>query len=187
MPVSKARNVFISFHIEDEAQVNLLRAQARSEHFALDFRDFSVREPFDSLWKQRCREKIAQTTVTICMIGGKTHEREAVAWELESSYDLGHKVIGVRIYRDLSHTVPQILIARAAPIIDWNITAIVKELEYLSVLCGTSTRSSGRPCRNRVRGKPPCWQHVQPVKAPPPSGLGPLDSLKALIRKLGGA
>jgi hypothetical protein len=186
-PSTKSRNAFISFHIADEAQVNLLRAQAKSERFELTFRDFSVNEPFDSAWKQQCRERIAQTSVTICMIGQDTHEREAVAWELETSYELGHKTVGVRIYRDQAHKLPQILISRGAPILDWDIAAIVRELEVLSVRCGATTRISGNACRNRVLGKPPCWQHAPEVPASEPSAPsseGPLDVLREMLRRL---
>jgi len=63
------RNVFISFHIEDEPQVDLLRHQSKDNEFGIHFRDYSVKEPFDSAWKTRCRERIARTSATIVMIG----------------------------------------------------------------------------------------------------------------------
>src|SRR3989442_13676547 len=72
-----ARNIFISFHNEDEAQVNLLRTQAKTEGSDLVFRDYSVKEPFDEKWKTNCSERIAQTSATICMIGPDTADREA--------------------------------------------------------------------------------------------------------------
>jgi hypothetical protein len=114
------RNVFISFHVEDEAQVNLLRAQAKDSDFGMEFHDFSVKEPFDEAWKANCRERIARTSLTICMIGPGTATREAVDWELNESYRQGHKVIGVRIYRDRSDPIPAPLVEHSAPIMTWN-------------------------------------------------------------------
>src|SRR5438552_6580944 len=51
------RNVFISFSVADEAQVNLLRSQAKDPRFRLEFRDYSVKEPFDEKWKSNCRSE----------------------------------------------------------------------------------------------------------------------------------
>lgn len=126
---ARVRNVFISFHVDDEAQVNLLREQARSEDFDIEFRDYSVKEPFDAQWRANCSERIAQTSMMICMIGERTAERKAVIWELEEAYRQGKKVIGVRIYRDKNHPIPKPLIANNAPIIIWNLKLISRFLE----------------------------------------------------------
>lgn len=126
---ARIRNVFISFHVDDEAQVNLLRTQARSERFDIEFRDYSVKEPFDEKWKTNCRERIAQTSALICMIGEKTAQREAVIWEINEAYRQGKKVIGVRIYRDKNHPIPRPLLEHNAPIIEWDLAKISKSLE----------------------------------------------------------
>jgi hypothetical protein len=125
---ARTKNVFISFHVEDEQRVNLLRAQAKSDRFDIDFRDYSIKEPFDEKWKTNCRERIAQTSVTICFIGEKTATREAVIWELEESYRQGKKVIGVRIYRDENHQIPAPLLKNNAPIVEWTIEDISRLL-----------------------------------------------------------
>lgn len=124
----KIRNVFISFYTEDEAQVNLLRSQAKNEKYDLNFRDYSLKEPFDEKWKTNCRERISQTSATICMIGPDTASREAVNWELDESYRQGKKVIGVRIYQNREDPIPKPLKDHNAPIIDWNLEKISKLL-----------------------------------------------------------
>jgi len=124
---ARARNVFISFNVEDEAQVNLLRYQAR-EGLGVEFRDYSVKEPFDEKWKTNCKERIAQTSALICFIGENTAQREAVLWEIEEAYRQGKKVIGVRIYSDKNHQVPKPLIDHGAPIVEWNNEKISKLL-----------------------------------------------------------
>lgn len=126
---ARVRNVFISFHVNDEKQVNLLRAQAKSERFDIEFRDYSVKEPFDERWKTNCRERIAQTSMMICMIGEKTAERKAVAWELEEAYRQGKRVIGVRIYKEKNHPIPKPLTDNNAPIIEWNLREISRLLD----------------------------------------------------------
>jgi len=126
---ARVRNVFISFHIDDEAQVNLLRHQAKDNEFGLEFRDYSVKEPFDEKWKTNCKERISQTSALVCMFGEKTAQREAVIWEIEEAYRQGKKVIGVRIHRDKRHPIPKPLLEHNAPIVEWNLAKISKWLE----------------------------------------------------------
>jgi len=123
------RRVFISFHVEDEAQVELLRQQAKDERFDIEFTDYSIKEPFDDKWKTRATERIKQSSVFICMIGPETYQREAVNWEINKAYELGKKVIGVRIYRDKDHRIPLPLVDNNAKIVDWNLEDIAAELE----------------------------------------------------------
>jgi hypothetical protein len=126
---TRIRNTFISFHVEDEAQVGLLRFQAKNNRFGLIFRDYSVKEPFDEKWKTQCSERISQTSAMICLIGKETANRDAVLWELEEAYRQGKEVIGVRIYRDQNHPIPRPLLEHKAPIINWELQEISEHLE----------------------------------------------------------
>jgi DNA-dependent RNA polymerase auxiliary subunit epsilon len=123
------KRVFISFHMEDEAQVELLRQQAKDERYDVEFIDYSIKEPFDERWKTQATERIRQSSVFICMIGPETYKREAVIWEINKAYELGKKVIGVRIYRNSDHKIPKPLVDNNVKIIDWNLKDIVTELE----------------------------------------------------------
>ena len=116
---SHLRNVFISFKVEDEPQVGLLRHQAK-EGLGVEFRDYSVKEPFDEKWKSNCRERIAQTSALICFIGPNTAKSEAVNWETEEAYRQNKKVIGVRIYKDQNHPIPKALKEHHAQTINWD-------------------------------------------------------------------
>ncbi len=124
-----AKRVFIAFHMDDRHAKELLTEQARSDRFELEFVNYAVNEPFDEKWKTQCKDRIAKTSVTICLIGERTHLREAVNWELETSYALDHKVFGVRIYRDKYYAVPRVMREHNAKIINWDMKGIVAELE----------------------------------------------------------
>jgi len=115
--------------MDDRHAKELLVAQAKSDRFDLEFVNFAVNEPFDDRWKAQCKERIKQTSVTICFIGENTHQREAVNWELKTSYELGNKVFGIRIYRDRNHIIPAPIREHNSKIIAWNIQDIVAELE----------------------------------------------------------
>jgi hypothetical protein len=123
----RVRNVFISFHNEDEDQVDLLRYQ-KDNDFGLQFRDYSIKEPFDSAWKTNCKARMEKCSATIVMIGPDTARREAVNWEIEQALRLGHKVIGVRIYRNENHEVPAIMKENNCKIINWELARLSKEL-----------------------------------------------------------
>jgi len=123
------KRVFISFHVDDEAQVELLRQQAKDDRFDIEFVDYSVKEPFDNKWKTRCAERIKQSSIFVCMIGPETHKREAVLWEINKAHELGKKVIGVRIYRDKNHKIPEPLVRNNAKITYWNLADIASELK----------------------------------------------------------
>lgn len=125
----KKRNVFISFHMDDEAQVGLLRHQAKNDKFNLEFTDYSVKTPFNSNWKTRCKERIKQSSITVVMIGADTYKRPAVLWEINKAYELGKKVIGIRIHKNGNDPIPGPLLRNKSKIINWNMEKIQNELD----------------------------------------------------------
>src|SRR5512143_3613997 len=120
-----SRHVFLSFAVEDVAAVNLFRGHAKNDNVALDFDDYSVKEPYDSASadyiKRQITEKIRAASVTICLFGQTTYTSSWVRWEVEKSVELGNKVIGVRLYADAPCPVPQALVAAKATILAWDI------------------------------------------------------------------
>lgn len=128
LPSGTKRNVFISFHMEDEVQVGLLRHQAKNDKFNLEFTDYSVKTPFSDHWKERCEERIKQSSITVVMIGAETYKRPAVLWEINKSYELGKKVIGVRIHKDKKDPIPGPLLRNKAKIVKWSMEEIQNEL-----------------------------------------------------------
>lgn len=125
--ITKSR-VFISFHIEDENQVNLLRHQGKNSD-QLEFIDYSVKEPFDEKWKTQCTERIKRSSVVIVAIGENTHEREAVDWEIRKAHELGKPVIGMRLYSDQNHKIPPAMKEHGDRVVPWNLETIQAELD----------------------------------------------------------
>ena len=125
----KKRNIFISFHMEDEAQVGLLRHQGKNDKFNLKFTDYSVKTPFDSNWKIECEKRIKQSSITVVMIGAETYKRPSVLWEINKSYELGKKVIGIRIHKNKNDLIPGPLLRNKAKIINWSMEEIQNELD----------------------------------------------------------
>ena len=100
------RNVFISFDVEDEGMVNLLRHQAKNDRFPFEFRDYSVKDPFEWRWKDEVSNLISLSSAVIVAIGENTHESEAVNWEIDEAHEQGKMVIGILLHRDEEHEIP---------------------------------------------------------------------------------
>jgi hypothetical protein len=127
-----AKHVFLSFVAEDLDGANLFRGQAKNQNGDLAFDDYSVKVPYNSTDADYIRgqitEKIRATSVTICLIGQTTSTSAWVKWEIDKSVALGNKVIGVRLYSDVSCPTPAALTSAGATILGWNVAAIVKEI-----------------------------------------------------------
>ena len=120
--------VFISFHIDDEAQINFLRHQAKNSD-QLEFIDYSVKEPFDEKWKTQSADRIKRCSVMIVAIGEHTCQRPAVDWEIRKAHELGIPVIGMRIHSDAHDKVPQAMIEHGDKVVPWKLETIQSELD----------------------------------------------------------
>lgn len=124
----KTGKVFISRHISDEYQVNLLRYQASDKKTSLNFKESSSKKRFPEPWKEYARKQIANSDALIVMIGPKTAERKAVDWEIKEAYRQNKTVIAVRIYRNKYHSVPK-AVEEKTPVIKWNLNRISREIK----------------------------------------------------------
>jgi hypothetical protein len=126
------KHVFLSFVEEDLERVRLFRGQAKNKKSDLSFDDYSVKVPYNSedaaYIKSKISEKINAASVTICLLGPDTSRSSWVQWEIEKADALGKKIIGVRLYTDKSCPTPAALTTISAPVLDWNIEAIVKAI-----------------------------------------------------------
>lgn len=91
------KRVFLSFKMEDKKQVDGVRLLSWHQHVDLEFYDESVRVPYNSenasYIRSKIREKITRASVTVGLLGTNTYQSHWVDWELQTSLDLGNKVI----------------------------------------------------------------------------------------------
>ena len=122
------RNVFISFDVADGHMINLLRSQAKDYRFPVEFRDYSVKEPFEYGWKEGVANLISWSSAVIVAIGQNTYRSNAVNWEIDEAYRQGKMVIGVRLHRNRRHRVPRAMDPDDT-IVYWNTDDIADALE----------------------------------------------------------
>jgi hypothetical protein len=127
------RRIYISFHAEDIAQVRGFRLMAHAPNLDIDFHDGSLREVINSTQgnyiKQQIRSIIQRSSVLVCQIGNGTAWRDWVAWELNTAYQLGKGICGIRLPDSRGRT-PELLNEIAAPIARWgdvqNLIAVIE-------------------------------------------------------------
>ena len=131
-PEAARRNVFISFTNEDKPLVELLRGQAQNEDSTLEFNDWSLRAPFDSVRadyvRHGVRERIRQASVTLVYVSDHAAKSKWVNWEVEESLKLGKKVVCV-YQGERPRQLPSAIKKHRIKVIAWSHKGIAKELK----------------------------------------------------------
>jgi hypothetical protein len=130
-----AIRAFLSFVEEDLNLVNMFRGQAKNEHLGLEFSDYSIKQPFDSLNAnyigRGILDQICLSTLTICLYGPTTYTSQWVNWELQKTLELRKPLMGVSLYSDgRTRYYPAPL--KGWPIIAWDLAQIVQTMEQLA-------------------------------------------------------
>ncbi|HEY6252719.1 MAG TPA: TIR domain-containing protein [Candidatus Angelobacter sp.] len=134
------RRVYLSFHVEDLAQVRGFRLMARAPNLEIDFHDGSLRDVINSTRgayiRQEIRAIIQRASVVVCLIGNGTAWREWVEWELDTALELGKGICGIRL-KDSHGRVPQLLQDIHALVARWgNVKDYIAAIE-----CAAARRS----------------------------------------------
>jgi hypothetical protein len=62
------RVVFVAFAVEDKTQRDFLRGQSLNTKCPFEYVDMSVREPYDSEWKERVRTRMRRSDGVVALI-----------------------------------------------------------------------------------------------------------------------
>ena len=117
-----ALKLFISFAAEDMRYRDLFVGQAKNTDIPFEFRDMSLREPFDSKWKTRCRDKIKQCDGFVVLLSKKTWRAEGARWEIKCAYEEGLPLLGIHIHKNEKGAIPPELAGRR--VVEWHWSAI---------------------------------------------------------------
>ena len=126
MPNKKV--IFIAFAIEDENQRNLLTGQSLNTDCPIEYVDMSVKEPYDSGWKDRVRARIRRSDGMIALVSKNTLNSSGQQWEITCAEEEKKKILGVWAYSD-DRTKPTILNGHS--IIVWTWDGIAKFINSL--------------------------------------------------------
>lgn len=81
--------VFISFAIEDKILRDFLVGQKNNTRTAIEFTDYSVKEPWNSSWKTNCRARIKACRAVVGIITVNTPKADGQLWELKCAIEEG--------------------------------------------------------------------------------------------------
>lgn len=124
------KRIFISFAIEDENLRDFLRGQSRNTNSPFEFVDMSVKQPWDSQWKTKCRTRIRGCDSMISIITRNTKKADGQIWEMNCAIDEGIPLLAIYGNKDhIGATIPNE--CGYLPVVDWNwekISAWIKQL-----------------------------------------------------------
>ncbi len=124
------KRIFVSFAIEDRNLRDMLIGQMRNANSPFEFVDMSVKEPWDSSWKTKCRTKIKGCDGMIAIITKNTAKADGQVWEIKCAKEENVPVLAIYGKNDEKHvTVPSE--CGHVRIVDWtweNISNWLKSL-----------------------------------------------------------
>jgi hypothetical protein len=92
--------VFIAFAIEDERQRDFLKGQSLLGTSPFEFIDMSVREPYDSAWKDKVRTRIKRSDGVIALISKSSLNSSGQKWEIACAKEEKKPVLAIWAYSD---------------------------------------------------------------------------------------
>jgi hypothetical protein len=98
--MSDKKVVFVAFAIEDERQRDFLKGQSLNTSSPFEYVDMSVKEPYDSEWKERVRTRIRRSDGIIALVSKNSLTSSGQKWEIKCAREEKKKLIGIWAYKD---------------------------------------------------------------------------------------
>lgn len=96
--MAEKKIVFIAFAIEDGRQRDLLKGQSLHPRSPYEFIDMSVKEPYDTGWKDKVRTRIRRSDGVIALVSKNSLTSSGQKWEIQCAKDEGKPLLGVWAY-----------------------------------------------------------------------------------------
>lgn len=93
-----AKGIFVGFAVDDKKYRDLLRGQSRLGDSPINYTDMSVKEPWDSSWKTRCRQRIRGCDGFIALLSKDVMKADGARWEIKCAVEENVPVLGVHIH-----------------------------------------------------------------------------------------
>lgn len=90
-----AKSVFIAFSMDDEASRNLFTGQRTNAGTPFEYVDLSVKERYESGWKDKVTTRIRRADGVIALISKNTPNSEGELWEIATAVTEGKPLMGV--------------------------------------------------------------------------------------------
>ena len=98
--MAEKKVVFVAFAIEDERQRDFLKGQSLNTNSPFEYVDMSVKEPYDSNWKERVRTRIRRSDGVIALVSKNSLTSSGQKWEISCAKEEKKKLLGIWAYKD---------------------------------------------------------------------------------------
>lgn len=98
--MASKKTIFVAFAIEDERQRDFLKGQSLRTKSQFEYIDMSVKEPYETHWKDRVRTRIKRSDGVIALISKNSLTSSGQKWEIACAKEEGKKVLGIWAYKD---------------------------------------------------------------------------------------
>ncbi len=92
------KTVFVAFAIEDERQRDFLKGQTLHPRAPYEFIDMSVKQPYDSEWKERVQTRIKRSNGVIVLVSKNSLTSSGQEWEIQCAREEGKPIRGIWAY-----------------------------------------------------------------------------------------
>ena len=97
--------IFVAFAIEDEGQRDLLKGQSLHPRSPFEFIDMSVKEKYETDWKEKVRTRIKRSDGVIVLVSKNSAAATGQKWEIACGKDERKKMLGISAYSTDKSTV----------------------------------------------------------------------------------
>lgn len=94
------KTVFIAFAIEDERQRDFLKGQSLLTKSPFEYIDMSVKQPYDTEWKDRVRTRIRRSDGVIVLVSKNSLISSGQKWEIQCAKEEGKEILGLWAYNN---------------------------------------------------------------------------------------
>lgn len=112
--MSDKKVVFVAFAIEDERQRDFLKGQSLHPRKPFEFIDMSVKEAYETGWKDKVRTRIRRSDGVIALVSNNSNDSSGQKWEIQCAKEEGKKIIGIWAYKGDRTTISGITT------VEWN-------------------------------------------------------------------
>ena len=91
---------FIAFAIEDERQRDFLKGQSLLTHSPFEYIDMSVKEAYESDWKEKVKTRIRRSDGVIVLVSKNSLSSSGQKWEIQCAKEEGKPIRGIWAYTD---------------------------------------------------------------------------------------
>ncbi|MHA1882104.1 MAG: TIR domain-containing protein [Candidatus Thorarchaeota archaeon] len=98
--MSDKKVIFVAFAMEDQKQRDFLRGQSLNTNSPFEYVDMSVKEPYDTNWKDRVRTRIRRSDGVIALVSKNSLSSNGQKWEIACAKEERVPLLGIWAYKD---------------------------------------------------------------------------------------